>query len=611
MNLRIAELDFDQIKTNLKTFLKSQSEFSDYDFEGSGLSVLIDLLAYNTHYNAYLANMLVNEMFLDSAVKRSSAVSIAKHLGYTPRSVTGSTAIVDLTVNGPTGNPSTLTLERYTPFTTSIDGQSYTFLNTTPYTIQPTDGLYKINNVAIKEGSLLEYQFVVAAPGPSEKYEIPNPSIDTQTMFVTVQKSATDTTTDTFVLATDLTNITRTSKIYFLEETPSGYYQIYFGDGILGQKLTSGNIVRVQYLASSGSVSNVSGIIAQSFTPGTPIGGSSDVIVSVVSNATGGTDKESLTSIKFNAPRSNLAKNRAVTKTDYSAIIKQFYSQVESVSVWGGEENIPPVYGKVFISLKPYQGYVIDAPTRENIKNSILRDRQVLTVTPEFVDPDYIHLNLTVTIDYRTNQTNLSASEISVIARTEIVNYFANEVQQFEKPFYYSQLLEVLNNINTAVASVNIKLRIQKRFNPALNVINSFLGDNILKFNNKLHPFEFESTKFFIVRNGVTVPVRMKDYQPGVINYGGTGLIRLYNTDDDTIVGTVGTINYSNGQVEITGITPVGFPVGQFDIRFTCAVQEDSYNIQVARNQIIVYDDSAYSAVSNRLPGITINVNGI
>jgi len=611
-NLRISELDFDTIKTNLKTYLQSQNEFSDYDFEGSGLSILIDLLAYNTHYNAYLANMLANEMFLDSAVKRSSVVSIAKHLGYTPRSVTGSKAFLNIVVNNPTGTPATLTMDRYTSFTSLINGTSYTFLTTEPYTIQPSGGIYSFSNIPVKEGKILEYFYTVVTPGPDEKYEIPNSAVDTSTMLVTVQNSSTDNSTITYTLATDITTITDVSTVYFLEENPLGNFQIYFGDGILGKKLTAGNIIKIQYLTSSGSISNVSGNISQSFTADNTIGGSSNIVVTTVSNSTGGTEREPISSIKFNAPRSNIAKSRAVTKADYSSIIKAQYSSVESISVWGGEENDPPVYGKVLISLKPYAGFFIDDITKTNIKNTILKDRNVLTVFPEFVDPDYIYVNLTANVNYNKNITTLNQSQISNLIRQQINTYFNQNLQQFEKPFYYSQLIEALNNVNDSVLSVLLNIKVQKRLVPILNVQNAYINENVLRFNNKLEPGNIESTRFFIVRNGTTITTRIHDV-PDIMppDSNGTGTLRIYNVADNTDLGAIGTVNYSSGIMSITGITPVGYPANQFEIIITASAQEDSYNISSARNQIIVVDDSTENPSSSRLPGITINVTAV
>ena len=394
-NLRIAELDFDQIKQNLKEFLQDQDEFTDYDFEGSGLSVLLDILAYNTHYNAYLANMLVNESFLDSAVKRNSAVSIAKHLGYTPASARGARAIIDVTVNSVPGTPTTLTLDRFTPFTTTINGVAYTFLNLNAVTATPTNSSYVFNNLTIVEGRFNQQSYVAVQPGPAEKFEITETNVDTSTLLVTVQNSSTDLTTRAFTLSEDITGVDDDSLVYFLQENPFGRYEVFFGDGVIGKKLDPGNIISIRYLVSSGVETNVSDLITQSFTT-TTIGGSSNVNITTESNSTSGSNKETITSIKFKAPLVNAAKNRAVTAEDYLALITSRFSEAESVSVWGGEENDPPIYGKVFISLKPFDGFNISQTTKDVIKNNILKDKKVLAIQPEFVDPEFFFVNLNI-----------------------------------------------------------------------------------------------------------------------------------------------------------------------------------------------------------------------
>lgn len=613
-NLRIAELDFDLIKSNLKEFFKSQDAFSDYDFEGSSLSVLLDILAYNTHYNAYLANMSINEMFLDSAVKRSSAVSIAKHLGYTPSSTTGSTAVVNVTVINPFNTPTSLTLERFTPFTTSVNGINYTFITLEPVTIIPINDEYIFNNVTIKEGNKLTFSYTVETPGPDEKYEIPNDNVDLSTLYVTVQKSISDTTTDVYTRVNDITDLSSTSKVFFVEENTLGNYQLYFGDGILGKKLTAGNIIKIDYLVCIGADTNVSNLIDQTFGFSGSIGGSSDVLVDTVSNATGGADKESITSIKYNAIKNNQSRNRAVTASDFSFLIKSGYPVVEAISVWGGEENIPPSYGKVFISLKPYEGYTIDGAARDYIKNIVLKDKLPLTVQPEFVDPDYLYVNLFLNINYNKNLTNITSSDLSVLARNAINTFFTTELQQFSKPFYFSKLLEKLNNINPSVVSVLSEVRVQKRLNPVINSVNSFVGDTVIKFNNRLHPNGFQSTRFFIQQGGLTIPVRLADQHIPISeapDYNGSGEIYMYNPDNNVRIDTVGTINYATGDVTINSITPVGFPAGVFDIRLTAEVQESSYNVLSARNTIIVLDDSSESNAANRIAGITINVSSI
>jgi len=613
-NLRIAELDFDEIKSNFKDYLRSQNLFTDYDFEGSGLSVLLDVLAYNTHYNAYLANMLVNEMFLDSAVKRSSAVSIAKHLGYTPSSVTGSTAVIDLSVINPTGNPVSLTLDRFTPFSTTINGTAYNFLTLDTVSTTPLEDEYTFRNVLIKEGKLLSFSYTVVNPGPDEKYEIPNEGVDLSTLFVTVQTSTSNTTTTVFNRVDDITALSDTSEVYYVEENSLGNYQIYFGDGVLGKKLTTGNIIKIQYLVSAGAVTNVSSLVDQSFGFSVTVGGSSNVVVTLVSNSTGGADKENLSSIKFNALRSYQSRNRAVTKNDYETIIKSQYPSIEAVSVWGGEENIPPAYGKVFISLKPYEGFTISTTTKTDIKNEVLLPRQILTVSPEFVDPEYIYLNLSINIQYNKNLTTLSSSGIEDLGRTTVNTFMRDNLQKFSSPFYYSKLIEKISTMNPSILNVLAEVKIQKRITPILNVKNSYIGDTTLKFNNKLHPNRVESTRFFIQQGDLTVPVRLADQHTPVgsaPDYNGSGIVYLYNPDNGVKIDDVGTINYATGEITIEGITPVSFPTGAYDIRITCEAQEASYNLTTARNEIIVLDESTESAGSNRIPGLIVSATPV
>ena len=319
-NLRIAELDFDTIKSNLKDFLKNYTAedgapyFTDFDFEGSGLSILLDVLSYNTHYNAYLASMVINDMFLDSAVKRASAVSIAKHLGYTPISVRGARAKISFEVISPTNSPTFLTLEKFTPFTTTIDEVSLTFVNLNAVTIQPNVGNYNFTDVEIVEGTPLEYTFSVDVPGPAEKYVIPNNNLDTSTLQVIVQNSFADTTQTVYTLAEDTIGISSTDTVYFIEETPTGFFQIYFGDGVIGKKLDRNNLVIASYLISNGTIGNVSGNITQQFTCGARVGGGTvDGTITATTNSRGGLSKETIDSIKFRAPKYLASQNRAVS----------------------------------------------------------------------------------------------------------------------------------------------------------------------------------------------------------------------------------------------------------------------------------------------------------
>ena len=609
-NLRIAELDFDQIKTNLKNYLKAQNEFSDYDFEGSGLSVLLDVMAYNTHYNAYLANMVVNEMFLDSAVKRSSAVSIAKHLGYTPVSARGAVANLDIVVTSPTGLPASLTMDRYTPFTSTIGGTAYTFLTTEARTASRVGTTYTFSDVDVTEGTLLSYSYAVSDTTPNAKYEIPSEGVDTTTIKVSVQTSVSDTTTTTYTLATDIIGLDNTSKVYFLEQNPQSKYQIYFGDGIIGKNLTTGNIITIQYMVSSGSVVNVSSTISQSFTAAGTIGGSSNITTTVNSNSTGGADAESITSIKFNAPRVNASKNRAVTATDYEALILANYAGAESVSVWGGEDNDPPYYGKVMVSLKPYSGYTISDATKETIKNTILKSKQAITVAPVFVNPDYFYVGITADIGYNSSITTLSSDQIKSTVSNAITTYFSTNLQKFNKDYTHSALINAILDTNSSITSALLTLKLQRRITPVLNTTNVFTGDTSIKYRNPIKPGTVLSSYFYITLNGVQTLVKITDLPDTTPpSDTGTGTLRLVNTVNGAIVATnIGTVDYGNGIISITSITPTGIPTGVTDIRISASVQEASYNLVVSRNEILVQDDTTTNKVGGLVPGTTVTV---
>lgn len=614
-NLRVAELDFDAIKQNLKDYLQAQSEFTDYDFEGSGMSVLLDILAYNTHYNAYLANMLVNEMFLDSAVKRSSAVSIAKHLGYTPRSAKCSTAVVNITAVNPAGTPVSLTLDRYTPFTTSIGDVSYTFLNTESKTISPVNGVYLFSNVSIKQGTLLEYSYTIANPGPQEKFEIPNNNVDTSTLFVTVQTSSSDVSLEVFNFTEDLSGLTSTSSVYFLEESPTGKHQIYFGDGVFGKKLTAGNIVTVKYLVTEGTVANVNGDTTQNFSSEVNIGNSDNIVVTTVSNSTGGADKEGIDSIKFNAPLSNNSRFRAVTKEDYSFLIKSNFPIIDSVLVWGGEDNEPPVYGKVYISLKPSTGFFISQDVKNNILSFLKDGRQVLTVQPEIIDPDYLYIRIECDVKYNNRITTKNNSQIESTVITAVNNYFNNNLGEYNQDFYASKLSEAINDSDSSIISNICKFYLQKRIDPILNTPNAFIVENSLKFNNSLEPGTLTSTKFFVTVDTTTYAVEFRDV-PSTMppDNTGSGTLYLYDLDNATYLndlGTFGTINYLTGEVSITSFNPSSLLTDQFDIRITAELQPDSIDVTVQNNQIIVLDDSRSNINSNRNAGLAVSAVSI
>ena len=609
-NYRIAELDFDEIKTNLKNFLTNYRDkdnnliFKDYDFTASSLNILLDILAYNTHYNAYLANMVANEMFLDSAVKRESAVSIAKHLGYTPLSYTSARAKITFEVPDPVGTPTTLTLPKFSTFTTEIDGVTYSFSNLDAVTIKPVNGVYRFEDVTIVEGEPLSYTYRVDKSGPAEKYLIPNKNVDTTTIRVTVQNSYTDLKQTTYFLAENLENLTDTSLVYFLEENPAGYFEIFFGDNILGKKLVSGNLVKIEYLVSNGSVCNVSENLSQEFALQNTIGGVTlPSTIVATQNSSGGDEADTLEEIKFKAPRFLSSFNRAVTANDYKSIIEANYPLVESVAVWGGEENNPPVYGKVYISLKPYYGYAINSDLKEKIKTEILANKKMMSIVPEFVDPNYLFITIESKIKYEPKNAKYTASEIETLVRTEIQNYFSEELQKFNQPFIYSKMSKRIDSIDESIIGNVSSFRIHKRISPVLNAQTSYSGTNSLKYANKLISGTIVSSAFFYEVDDVVFLVYMKDR----LTSSSTSTISLYDAYNDTIIeADVATVDYTSGIIDIPALTVAGYFLNSSDIKIYSKIEE--LDIQSSRDLILLTDESTLNTQLKQYAGLVVNV---
>ncbi|NDB60591.1 hypothetical protein EB001_19410, partial [bacterium] len=442
--LKVADLDFFSIKNNLKNYLRSQSTFQDYDFEGSGMSVLLDILAYNTYYNAFYMNMAANEAFLDTAQIRNNIVSHAKMLNYVPMSKRGSEALVNVLVTpGPTENKDSqyIILDKWTNFTgAAVDGVNYPFVAIHSNTASKSvDGTYLFTNVTIKQGETITRQFLVEPSNSSRRFQIPSANVDTTTLTVTVQESNSNIQTTEYSLASDITEITSNSTVYFLEEDHDLNYTIYFGDNYIGKKPANGNIVIVTYLDTVGSRAN--SIARFSMTDGDGVSNlRSNVRVTVVSSAKGGTDKETEDQIRFRAPNFYTSQNRAVTSSDYETLITKDFNNIESVSVWGGEENDPPIYGKVFMSLKTKGYYTLTNLEKDTIKNTLIKKRNVITVEPEIVDPEYVFVQIRGTVRYNPNYTTKTQGQLVSLIKESVFNYSIKELYTFKSTFKLSKL---------------------------------------------------------------------------------------------------------------------------------------------------------------------------
>ena len=586
--LEISELDFDGIKANLKTFLSQQDEFTDYNFEGSGMSVLLDTLAYNTHYLAYNANMLANEMYLDSADLRSSVVSLAKQVGYTPTSCTASTAVLNVLVNGATG--SSLTMSRGTKFTTTVDSQSYSFVNNADVSITPTDGVFQFSNLTVYEGSYLNYKYTVNTSDIDQRFIVPNNTVDTTTLTVKVQESSSDSTTNTYTLATGITELDSTSKVFFLQEVENGRFEVYFGDGVLGKSVADGNIIILEYINCNRDAPNG----ATTFVLSGTIGGFPSATVTTASNASGGTGLESITSIKYNAPRDYTAQDRAVTAEDYKVLVKDLYANAQSVQVYGGEDAETPDYGKVYISIKAKSGSNLTVKTKESIITN-LKKYAIASVTPIIIDPETTYITLVVNFKYNSGITTKDVTTLQTNVLSKIAIYGADTLENFTGMFRYSKLIENINSADTSILSNITTVKMYKYFTPTLNSALKYT----LNFNNAFYNPHSEHNKS---AGGIISSTGFKindddSASEHFLDDDGDGNLRVYYLSGTTRIytdSTYGTVDYATGEVILTSahLTSISNVDGAASTQVRVFTIPSSNDIVPVRNQILSIDTS-------------------
>ena len=583
--LEISELDFDGIKDNLKNFLSQQDEFRDYDFEGSGMSVLLDVLAYNTHYLGYNANMLANEMFLDSADLRSSVVSLAKQVGYTPTSAAASTAVINITVNNASG-PS-LTMARGTSFTTTVNGTSYSFVTNADISITPASGVYVFNNVTIYEGTYLNYKYTVNTSDTDQRFIIPNDNVDTRTLSIKIQESSSDSTINTYRLATGITEIDSTSKVYFLQEVEGGRYEVYFGDGVLGQVVADGNIIIMDYINTNRAEANG----ATTFTLGGTIGGFSSATITTISNASEGSDPESISSIKYNAPRDYTAQDRAVTANDYKVLVKSLYANAQSVQVYGGEDAAVPDYGKVYISIKAKSGSTLTQATKASVVTS-LKQYAVASVTPIIIDPETTYLTLTTNFKYNSGATSKDVSTLQTNVLSTISTYGNNTLENFTGIFRHSKLTENINNADTSILSNITTVKLYKYIIPTLSSALKYT----LSFNNAFYnPHSGHNSDAGGVISSTGFKISGDTVNEHFLDDDGAGNIRLYYLNGTTRIyttSTYGTVSYTTGEVILTSanITSISNVDGVASTQIRVFAIPNSNDIVPVRNQVLSID---------------------
>lgn len=578
--LNVSDVDFDRIKLNLKEFLRSQDTFRDYNFEGSALGTLIDVLSYVTHYNAVNANLGINETFLETAQTRESVVGHARQLGYTPRSMIGATAIIDIGFNDP--NTNNLFLPKNHRFRSTFDGVSYGFVTTKAY--ETTNGFF--GDVEIKQGILRRIDFIYDVD-TSERFIIPETNVDTSTIVVRLRDSQSSTTLYTYNEAKSIINITGESQVFFLNETFGGRYEITFGDNVIGKRPTNGNIIEVDYLITEGPDANG----ASTFSMIDDVEGNTSVNIATISRAQGGEEKESIKQIKSRAPLSFAAQNRAVTTDDYRAIIFENFPNVDSISVWGGEDNDPPAYGKVFISIKPSNAETLSDGQKDFIINQVLKPKSIASITPEFIDPEYTRVSLEVFYKYNSSKTTLTEAQISDNVRKSILQYNDTFLKRSDGVLRYSSLLNAIDNSDDAIINSIAKVYMKKRFVPILGANNI---EYELNFSSPIYTAAskdrviYRSSAFTLEGEQCT----FQDY----VNARGERRLRIIK--DVSTAGTnivnqivvardVGFIDEARGRIVIQrGFSPSAF-VGSF-IEIT--VISNSNDVAPKRNNLVLID---------------------
>ena len=602
--LDISELDFENIKGSLKRFLSNQNEFKDYDFEGSSMAILLDLLAYNTHYLAYNANFVANEMFLDTAQLRSSVASLAKLVGYTPNSARAPIADLKLVINDGTG--ATIIIPAGTKFSTTVDGLTYTFVSIADKTVQPVDGIYTAQSLEVYEGTYVSYNYTFDSSDIDQRFLIPSDRADSTTIKVAVQNSASDTTSSTYTKATSITELDGTSKVFFLQEAEDGQFEIYFGDGVIGKSLDDGNIISISYVVTNKTEANG----AQSFNLSGSISGFNDVTITVNSSAQGGGEPETLQSIKTNASNFYSAQDRAVTTEDYKTKVKQLYANTQSVSAWGGEDAETPFYGRVYISILPTSGSNLTDSTKDRIVKD-LKKFSVASVTPVIIDPETTDVLLTTTVKFDEKTTTKVADTIKSNVITTITNYNANTLQAFDTMFRHSKLTGLIDDTDSSILSNITTVQLRKSFTPTIGSSTKYS----INFANALYnPHSGHNTSSGGILSSSGFKVDGDTTNVWFLDDDGNGNVRRYRMDGSVrsyANSTQGTINYTTGLVEVNSLNVSNIENirGAASTVIEVTVKPNSNDIVPIRNQVLDIDiaNSSVTVEADTLVGGSAN----
>ena len=591
--LEVTEFDFDDVKDNLKTFLGGQTEFTDYDFEGSGMSALLDVLAYNTHYLGFNANMLANEMFLDSASLRSSIVSHAKTLGYVPTSARASKATVDVTLNT---NTTSATMPAGTVFTTTVDDVSYQFSTISDVTKSNTGNTIPFVGVDIYEGSFITTRYTVDSSDVDQRFLITDNRADTSTLTVKVQTSSTDSTTNTFTEATDITQVAAGSNVYFLQEVEAGLFEIYFGDGIIGTALSDDNIVILTYVVSNKSAANGASI----FTNSAAIASVTDVSVATSATSTAGAEPESLSSIKYNAPLDFASQGRCVTSEDYKVFARKFFPNTQAVQVFGGEAGSfdtslgvidTPEYGKVFIAIKSTTGNSLTATEKAQLITD-LAPFTVASITPVIVDVQTTKLILQVVFKFDSSKTTKNVSTLASEISSTLTNFNSDTLGQFEGGFRHSKVTGLIDDTDTSITGNITNVTMAHDLTPTIGTATSYT----IQFNNKIYnPHDGHNKTAGGVVSSTAFKISGDTTNDMFFDDDGSGVLRLYYLVAGVRVyqdETAGTVDYVAGKITIGSINidTISNVDGASSSIIRVTSVPDSKDVIPVRNQVLEID---------------------
>lgn len=575
--------------SNLKSFLQSYPEWNDYNFDGGTLSMVLTLLAQNTYYGALYDNMVYNEAHIDSAQLRDSIVSRAKLLGFVPRSAKSAKIYADIYVY-PDNNPTTVVMERGTRFRSTYKSRDYYFVATEDTVLfrVGTSSAFKASNVELAEGFILTHRFIYRT-NDDPSFTIPNRNVDTDSIKVYVQDTSSSTTREPYTLAEDLSTITGTSQVYYLEENYDGKFRVFFGDGILGKELVDGNMVVIEYRVCAGSEPNGIGTLTLIDT----IGGFTDYRIDILGRALGGQELQDQEEIRFHAPRFYEMQNRIVIENDYKEHILAMHSDIEAVTAWGGEKNDPPLYGKVCISMKPFNGFQLTTQRKVDIVNSLKR-LNIMSIDPVVIDPVFIYIVPDISMTYDPELTTLTAGQIHAKLATVIQNFEMDNLKRFERNFYHGQFIKTLTSADPAVVDVATQVNIHKRFSPTRNA--SFTYN--VNFHQALdHPYEgygsITGTTGFFMPDSSEVMYMDDD---------GRGTLRIFfKRADGTKTyysNNAGTIDYAKGELRLINFAPSAYRGDEMKV----AVRPKVKSVMSIRNEILVLSDVTLAMIQKSTP---------